>query len=79
MTEIPEGRTARALDADVRRHLSFLLTATQCGTDDQVAALARMEAHRLIGAVIAGPRDHRLDDNDVCTVCRAGSARSAVR
>ncbi|MGH3860250.1 hypothetical protein [Actinokineospora sp.] len=69
MTEIPEGRTATALDVDVRRHLSMLLTGTQCGTDDQVVALARMETHRLIGAVVAGLRNHRIDAHGTCTVC----------
>lgn len=70
MTEIPEGRSARELDADVRRHLAMLLTGTQCGTDDQVVALARMETHRLVCAVIAGLRNHELDQDGSCVVCR---------
>jgi len=71
MTEIPEGRSARVLDADVRRHLAMLITGAQCGTDDQVVALARMETHRLVGAVIAGLRSHRLDGVGACTACRS--------
>jgi hypothetical protein len=64
------GRSAAVLDADVRRHLAMLLTGAQCGTDDQVVALARMETHRLVGAVIAGLRNHELDHTGHCTVCR---------
>ncbi|CRK61696.1 hypothetical protein [Alloactinosynnema sp. L-07] len=58
-----------ALDTDVRRHLAMVLTGTQCGSDDQVAALARMETHRLIGAVIAGLRNHHLTQDGACSVC----------
>lgn len=83
MTEIPEGRSALELDVDVRRHLAMLLTGAQCGTDDQVVALARMETHRLVGAVIAGLRNHELRGDGVCTVCgeqfACCEARSATR
>ena len=49
--------------------LAMLLTGAQCGTDDQVLALARMETHRLVGAVIAGLRGHELTTDGLCSVC----------
>jgi hypothetical protein len=70
MSEVPEGRSAAVLDTDVRRHLAMLVTGAQCGTDDQVVALARMETHRLVGAVMVGLRSHALDHTGHCTVCR---------
>jgi hypothetical protein len=65
----PDERSAAALDVDVRRHLAMLLTGAQSGTDDQVVALARMETHRLIAAILAGLRNHPLDHSGSCTVC----------
>ncbi|MGH3864343.1 hypothetical protein [Actinokineospora sp.] len=64
-----DTRTAAMLDNTVRTHLAMLLTGTQCGSDSQVLALARMETHRLVGAVLAALRDHALDSSGRCTVC----------
>lgn len=69
MSTPTDARSAIALDLDVRRHLAMLLTGAQCGTDDQVVALARMETHRLVGAVLAGLRHHPLDHSGSCIVC----------
>lgn len=64
-----DARTAVVLDNNVRTHLAMLLTGTQCGSDSQVLSLARMETHRLVGAVLAALRDHALDTSGRCTVC----------
>lgn len=69
MSTPTDARSAITLDTDVRRHLAMLLTGAQCGSDKQVVALARMETHRLVGAVLAGLRNHSLDHAGACTVC----------
>ena len=67
----PGGPPAQVVDATLRRHLALLLVGVQSGDDCMVARLARAEAHRLVGAVQAGLRTHRLDESGHCRVCRA--------
>lgn len=62
-------RTANVLDFELRRHLAMLVTGIQSADDDTALRLARMEVHRLAGAVIAGLRSHHIDKSGACVLC----------
>ncbi|WP_153816565.1 hypothetical protein [Gandjariella thermophila] len=59
------------MDVVLRRHLALLLAGVQNGDDGVVARLARSETHRLVGAIRASLRAHRLDPAGCCGACRA--------
>ncbi|MGQ0842042.1 hypothetical protein [Actinokineospora sp.] len=66
-----EPRSAGVVDRAVRNHLAMMLTIVHCGTDSDVLALARMETHRLVAAVLTALRSHQLDAAERCPVCAA--------